>query len=65
MSSDSGPKTHAAGYNLAGPKQIDVAAGAPASADWIADYRARAASLPVMARAEPGDVKRPLPACRR
>jgi aromatic-L-amino-acid decarboxylase len=30
--------------------------------DWIADYRARAASLPVMARSEPGDVKRQLPA---
>jgi aromatic-L-amino-acid decarboxylase len=30
--------------------------------DWIADYRARAASLPVMARTEPGDVKRQLPA---
>src|SRR4030095_4290765 len=29
--------------------------------DWIADYRARAASLPVMARTEPGDVKRQLP----
>jgi aromatic-L-amino-acid decarboxylase len=30
--------------------------------DWIADYRARAGSLPVMARSEPGDVKRQLPA---
>jgi aromatic-L-amino-acid/L-tryptophan decarboxylase len=30
--------------------------------DWIADYRARAASFPVMARTEPGDVKRQLPA---
>ena len=30
--------------------------------DWIADYRARAGSLPVMARTEPGDVKRQLPA---
>jgi aromatic-L-amino-acid decarboxylase len=29
--------------------------------DWIADYRVRAASLPVMARTEPGDVKRQLP----
>jgi aromatic-L-amino-acid decarboxylase len=30
--------------------------------DWIADYRARVAELPVMARTEPGDVKRQLPA---
>jgi aromatic-L-amino-acid decarboxylase len=30
--------------------------------DWIADYRGRAASLPVMAGTEPGDVKRQLPA---
>jgi len=30
--------------------------------DWIADYRARVATLPVMARTEPGDVKRQLPA---
>jgi aromatic-L-amino-acid decarboxylase len=29
--------------------------------DWIADYRLRAATLPVMARTEPGDVKRQLP----
>ena len=29
--------------------------------DWIADYRARVATLPVMARTEPGDVKRQLP----
>ena len=30
--------------------------------DWIADYRARVESLPVMARTEPGDVKKQLPA---
>jgi len=30
--------------------------------DWVADYRARAASLPVMSRASPGDVKAQLPA---
>jgi aromatic-L-amino-acid decarboxylase len=30
--------------------------------DWIADYRARAATLPVMARTEPGDVRNRLPA---
>jgi aromatic-L-amino-acid decarboxylase len=30
--------------------------------DWIADYRLRAATLPVMARTEPGDVKQQLPA---
>jgi aromatic-L-amino-acid decarboxylase len=30
--------------------------------DWIADYRARVETLPVMARTEPGDVKRQLPA---
>jgi aromatic-L-amino-acid decarboxylase len=30
--------------------------------DWIADYRLRAATLPVMARTGPGDVKRQLPA---
>jgi aromatic-L-amino-acid decarboxylase len=30
--------------------------------DWIADYRARAASLPVMARTEPGAVRALLPA---
>src|SRR5205809_7106544 len=30
--------------------------------DWIADYRARAESLPVMARTGPGDVRRQLPA---
>jgi aromatic-L-amino-acid/L-tryptophan decarboxylase len=30
--------------------------------DWIADYRARAATLPVMTPAEPGDIKRRLPA---
>jgi aromatic-L-amino-acid/L-tryptophan decarboxylase len=29
--------------------------------DWIADYRAHVAALPVMAQAEPGDVKRQLP----
>jgi aromatic-L-amino-acid decarboxylase len=29
--------------------------------DWIADYRARVESLPVMARTEPGDVKKQLP----
>ncbi len=29
--------------------------------DWIADYRVRAATLPVMARTEPGDVKKQLP----
>jgi aromatic-L-amino-acid decarboxylase len=29
--------------------------------DWIADYRARAATLPVMARTEPGDVRKRLP----
>ena len=30
--------------------------------DWIADYRAKAATFPVMARTEPGAVKRKLPA---
>ena len=30
--------------------------------DWIADYRLRAGSLPVMARTEPGDVRQQLPA---
>lgn len=30
--------------------------------DWIADYRARIESLPVMARTQPGDVKKQLPA---
>lgn len=30
--------------------------------DWIADYRARVETLPVMARTDPGDVKRQLPA---
>ena len=30
--------------------------------DWIADYRATVASRPVMARTEPGDVKKLLPA---
>src|SRR5215204_131480 len=30
--------------------------------DWIADYRARVESLPVMARTEPGDIKKQLPA---
>jgi aromatic-L-amino-acid decarboxylase len=30
--------------------------------DWIADYRATVAARPVMARTEPGDVKRQLPA---
>src|SRR5215475_6502794 len=30
--------------------------------DWIADYRTRVGSLPVMARTEPGDVKRQMPA---
>ena len=29
--------------------------------DWVADYRAKAASLPVMARTQPGDVKTRLP----
>jgi len=29
--------------------------------DWIADYRERVASLPVMARTAPGDIKRQLP----
>jgi aromatic-L-amino-acid decarboxylase len=30
--------------------------------DWIADYRARIATLPVMTPIEPGDIKRRLPA---
>src|SRR5713226_1632937 len=30
--------------------------------DWIADYRASVEHLPVMARTEPGDIKRQLPA---
>ena len=30
--------------------------------DWVADYRARAAGLPVMARVAPGEVKAQLPA---
>src|SRR5258707_4471973 len=30
--------------------------------DWIADYRATVASRPVMARTEPGDIKKQLPA---
>ena len=30
--------------------------------DWIADYRARVATLPVMARTAPGEVKAQLPA---
>src|SRR5215212_6425992 len=30
--------------------------------DWIADYRATVASQPVMARTEPGDVRKQLPA---
>ena len=30
--------------------------------DWIADYRARAESLPVMSTVEPGDIKVKLPA---
>ena len=30
--------------------------------DWVADYRARVATLPVMARTEPGDIKKQLPA---
>jgi aromatic-L-amino-acid decarboxylase len=30
--------------------------------DWVADYRERVASLPVMARVQPGDIKAQLPA---
>jgi len=30
--------------------------------DWVADYRARAASHPVMSRVEPGSVRAQLPA---
>jgi len=30
--------------------------------DWVADYRSRAASLPVMARVAPGEIKAQLPA---
>ena len=30
--------------------------------DWVADYRANVESRPVMARTEPGDVKKQLPA---
>jgi aromatic-L-amino-acid/L-tryptophan decarboxylase len=30
--------------------------------DWIADYRDRAGTLPVMSRVEPGDIRRQLPA---
>ena len=30
--------------------------------DWIADYRARAGTFPVMARTEPGDIRNRLPA---
>ena len=29
--------------------------------DWIADYRANVAARPVMAKTEPGDIKRQLP----
>jgi aromatic-L-amino-acid/L-tryptophan decarboxylase len=29
--------------------------------DWIADYRTRASALPVMARTEPGDIRKQLP----
>jgi aromatic-L-amino-acid decarboxylase len=29
--------------------------------DWIADYRARVGTLPVMSRVEPGDIRRQLP----
>ena len=31
--------------------------------DWIADYRARAADLPVMAQTAPGQIRAQLPAC--
>jgi len=31
--------------------------------DWIADYRAQAADLPVMARTAPGEIRAQLPAC--
>ena len=30
--------------------------------DWIADYRARVAELPVMARTAPGEIRAQLPA---
>ena len=30
--------------------------------DWLADYRARVADLPVMAQTTPGDIKAQLPA---
>ncbi|HEX7137982.1 MAG TPA: aspartate aminotransferase family protein, partial [Vicinamibacterales bacterium] len=30
--------------------------------DWIADYRERVVTMPVMAQVEPGDVRRQLPA---
>ena len=33
-----------------------------ATADWLADYRARLGELPVMARTAPGQVKAQLPA---
>src|SRR5262249_46684136 len=62
MSSDAGPWLSAGGLQSVAMTPEEFRAAGHRIVDWIADYRARAASLPVMARIEPGDVKRQLPA---
>ena len=39
----------------------DFRANARAVVDWVADYRARIGTLPVMAQTAPGDIKAKLP----
>ena len=58
MSSDSGPKTQAGRATIGAMTPEEFRAAGHRIVDWIADYRARVATLPVMARTEPGDVKR-------
>src|SRR6476646_4832659 len=62
MSSDSGPTAQAGGLQSGAMTPEEFRAAGHRIVDWIADYRARSDSLPVMARTEPGDVKRQLPA---
>src|SRR5262245_25515919 len=62
LSSDGSPGTNARGLQSAAMTPEEFRAAGHRIVDWIADYRARAASLPVLAGTEPGDVKRQLPA---
>jgi aromatic-L-amino-acid decarboxylase len=48
-------------YHAPGMNPEEFRAAGHQLVDWIADYRARAETFPVMARTEPGDVKKQVP----